>query len=144
MATAKKTTSKVLTILLVEDEPVLANLYGFVLKQLKQAKVLTAGEELEALGMISKFRPGLVVLDLMIPTTAKQTTSDFHEPVGFEILRRVKTNPKTKSTTVVILSNLDADEHRKRAEQLGAADYIVKAMVQPKELAARIGALVKS
>jgi PleD family two-component response regulator len=39
---------------------------------------------------------------------------------------------------VIIFSNLDADEHRDRAEQLGAEEYIVKALLKPKELADRI------
>jgi PleD family two-component response regulator len=75
----------------------------------------------------------------MIPTTLQRDGSyDFHEPVGFELLKRVKSDPKTKHIHVIIISNLDADEHRDRAEQLGAEEYIVKALLKPKELADRI------
>jgi PleD family two-component response regulator len=39
---------------------------------------------------------------------------------------------------VIILSNLDSDEHIRRAKELGADDYIVKANLDPHDLAARV------
>lgn len=125
------------TILLVEDEPVLVSLYASVLRKLTEASILTATEEQEALTVINRVVPRLIILDLMIPTTSG-TAADFHEPVGFEVLRQVKKNPKTKAIHVIILSNLDADEHRQRAQELGAEEYIVKALLKPRELVERI------
>jgi len=125
------------TILLIEDEPLLVSLYASMLRKLTEANVITATEEHEALRLIESVVPGIVLLDLMIPTTGG-AASNFHEPVGFEVLRRVKANPKTKQIHVIILSNLDADEHRQRAYDLGAEEYIVKALLKPRELAGRI------
>lgn len=125
------------SILLIEDEPILVSLYVSVLQKLTEANVLTATEEQEALSLIDRVVPRIILLDLMIPTTTG-TEAGFHEPVGFEVLRRVKSNPKTKQIHVIILSNLDADEHRQRAQQLGAEEYIVKALLKPSELAERI------
>ena len=126
-----------LTILLIEDEPILVSLYASVLRKLTVANVVTATEEQEALAVIDRIVPKIILLDLMIPTTGGAIT-DFHEPVGFEVLRQVKKNPKTKGIHVIILSNLDADEHRQRAQELGAEEYIVKALLRPRELAERI------
>lgn len=125
------------TILLVEDEPILVSLYASVLRKLTDANVVTATEESEALRVIARVMPRLILLDLMIPTTSG-TTANFHEPVGFEVLRSVKANPKTEKIHVIILSNLDADEHRQRAHDLGAEEYLVKALLNPHELAQRI------
>ncbi len=126
-----------MTVLLVEDEPLLVSLYASVLRKLTEANILTATEEREAVAIIDREVPRVILLDLMIPTTSG-TVYDFHEPVGFEVLRRVKSNPKTEHIHVIILSNLDADEHRQRAHDLGAEEYIVKALLKPHELAARI------
>ncbi len=127
------------TILLIEDEPILVALYASALRKLTEAKVITATEEQEALQLIGQALPAIILLDLMIPTTAAGNQEySFHEPVGFNVLRRVKANPKTKHIHVIILSNLDADEHKQRAVALGAEEYIVKALLQPRELAERI------
>ncbi|MFH0829021.1 MAG: response regulator [Candidatus Kerfeldbacteria bacterium] len=140
--TSRKKASKSLkrgaqTILLIEDEPLLVSLYASVLRKLTEANVLTASEEHEAMTVINRVIPRLILLDLMIPTTGS-ALSDFHEPIGFDVLRRVKANPKTRAIHVIILSNLDADEHRQRAHDLGAEEYIVKALLKPRELAERI------
>lgn len=131
-------------ILLVEDEPLLVEMYSTVLKKLKGFTVMTAREEQTALEAIGAHHPALVLLDLMIPSSARRTESDYHEPVGLNVLKKIKSSPETKRTKVVILSNLDADEHRLRAEQLGADAYIVKAMVPPEELLRRVAALVQA
>lgn len=143
---ASKSRSSKLSILLVEDEPLLVSLYRSVLEKLTEAKVFTATEAQEALALVQRELPRIVLLDLMIPTTKGAISQDygFHEPVGFEVLRKVKANPKTKHIHVIIISNLDADEHKQRAHDLGAEDYIVKALLQPKELADRIAKYLES
>lgn len=125
------------TILLVEDEPILVSLYASVLRKLTEANIITATEEQEAMRLANSVVPRIILLDLMIPTTSG-ALANFHEPVGFEVLRQVKANPKTKGIHVIILSNLDADEHRQHAHDLGAEEYIVKALLNPHELADRI------
>ncbi len=127
------------SILLVEDEPILVSLYTSALRKLTEATVLAATEEQEALRIINRVLPRIILLDLMIPTSAVRTTdASFHEPVGFDVLRRVKANPKTRAIHVIVITNLDADEHKQRAQALGADDYLVKALLQPRELADRI------
>jgi CheY-like chemotaxis protein len=48
---------------------------------------------------------------------------------GFEILRRIKANEKTKHTPVILLSNLGQKEDIEKGKSLGAARFLVKAMV---------------
>ncbi len=134
------------TILLVEDEPLIRTLYMTVLKQCSY-RLLTAGEEGEAVKLIKQELPDLILLDLLIPTARQRSDLySFHEPVGFEVLRliqqlRKKLKAETKLRTVII-SNLDLDEHHARALELGAEAYWVKTSFNPRDLPERVMKLI--
>lgn len=126
-------------ILLVEDEPILVSLYATLLAregyEVLNALDLETGEERVVIA-----RPHVILLDLLIPkkTGSTQQSEDFHEPLGFQILRLVKGTPSLADTRVIILSNLDSDEHIRTAEDLGADAYLVKANLEPKELKSHV------
>lgn len=125
-------------VLVVEDEPLLASMYMTVLRQVK-ADIYGAATRQEGERIISRVLPDLVLLDLMIPSnTAKDLSTDFHDPVGLKLLTELRKNPLTKKMKVIILSNLDADEQRKRAIALGAIDYLVKSSLAPSAVVARV------
>jgi CheY-like chemotaxis protein len=46
---------------------------------------------------------------------------------GFEVLRRLKQNPKTASVPVIVLSSLGQEDDVRQALAAGAAGYLVKA-----------------
>lgn len=102
-------------ILIAEDEEVLLN----VLKDRFEAEgweVITARDGEEAVGAIRKFRPDLVLLDLLMP-----------KKDGFEVLKEIRGDPEFKTLPIiVVLSNLGSDEDIKKALALGANDYFVK------------------
>jgi DNA-binding response OmpR family regulator len=110
-------------ILLVEDDPMIVKMY--------QRKLIADGFELslafngeEGLAALSKSRPDIILLDIMMPKMD-----------GFEMLKKVKHDELWKDIPVVILTNLsDHPEDRKKSQQLGAADYWVKANISLKEL----------
>ncbi|MFH2097406.1 MAG: response regulator [bacterium] len=140
MAKLKKPNKK---ILVVEDEPLLSSMYVTVLRRAFR-DIYQASTKQDGIKIIMRILPDLILLDLMIPTTAViDIKSDFHEPVGFELLQEIRRFSKTKNTKVIILSNLDADEHRQRAIKLGAVDYIVKASVTPQLVADRVQQFLK-
>jgi len=60
-------------------------------------------------------RPQLVLLDLGLPKIR-----------GLEVLRRVKSDPRTSSIPVVVLTGSDSDRDIRTSKRLGAAAYIVK------------------
>lgn len=127
------------TIVIVEDEPLHAALYQAVLKKVRGLRVFWAKEEQEAVTIIRRERPKLVTLDLMLPSTLpRRRDVSFHEPVGFHILRQLKADPKTKGIKVFITSNLDDGEHKRRAHELGAAQYLIKAEITPAQFAEQI------
>ena len=122
-------------ILLIEDEPILVSLYALALAQhgyqVESALDLASGEE-----KVIVTRPHLILLDLLIPQKvgAPPQSEDFHEPLGFQILKLVKESPSLKDIRVIVLSNLDTDEHIQKAHELGADAYIVKANLDPHNL----------
>ena len=75
--------------------------------------------------------PDLVLLDVMLPGID-----------GFTVCRRLKTDPLTRLIPVVLLTGLDAYQHKIEGINAGADDFLTKP-VQFEELAARAGSLVK-
>jgi CheY-like chemotaxis protein len=112
-------------ILLVEDEPLLVNLYKEAFEN--RPHLLSVAETgNEALEAVSKDRPDLVLLDILLPGIN-----------GFEVLRKLKESPKTKNIPVIVLTNLgseETDKDRQLAISLGAVDYLVKSYHTPEEL----------
>ena len=112
-------------ILVVEDDPFLRNL---LVKKLTDAQykidVAVTGEE--ALEKINN-KPDLVLLDIILPGIN-----------GFEILKMVKENNQLKNIPIVVLTNLGSEEDIKKATELGAEDFWIKAYLTPDEILSKI------
>jgi len=102
-------------VLIVEDDAFLREIAAKKL-QAEGFSVSAAGDGNEAIEKISQQAPDIIVLDLILP-----------ELDGFGVLEKVRTNPATKDTPVIILSNLGQEEDIEKAKSLGATDYLVKA-----------------
>ena len=118
---------KPIRILLVEDDPFLANIY--------ERKFVQAGFEIDkvasaepALDIISKSKPDLILLDILLPGNLD----------GFDILRKIKEKPTTRDIFVVMLSNFSGGEEVKKAKKLGADDYIIKIELTPNEVVEKV------
>lgn len=126
--------TKKLKILVVEDEPFLSSLYARALDRDAQVIVEVARNKIDAIIKVERFEPDVVLLDLMIPLGGQEFIADYDHPPGFDVLETVKRNPHTKNARVIVLSCLDADAHKRHAEELGADAYLVKSEVDPHEL----------
>lgn len=102
------------SILIVEDEEFFRQLLS---KKLLAAdfNVLEAIDGKEGIEKIKEAKPDLVLLDLLLPKVD-----------GFEVLSGAKSDPKTASIPIIILSNLGEEEDVERGMKLGAADYLIK------------------
>ena len=114
-------------ILIVEDEPALANVVKDYLKnELFDVEICTEGDK--AIEVFNKYRPSLLILDLMLPGMN-----------GYEICKNVR---MTSVIPILILSAKTDEFDKVMVLNLGADDYMTKPF-RPKELVARVNALIR-
>lgn len=132
-------------ILLIEDEPLLISLYTTILLQAQYDVHSAMDAETAELKVVTE-RPHLILLDLMIPKLVGGNThgESLHEPTGFQILRLVKGTPSLQSTMIIVLSNLDSDEHLRVANELGADRYLIKSNLDPHDLTRNVEEVLHS
>ncbi len=123
--------TKVSTILLVEDELSITDMYKAQF-QASGLKLEIAKNMEEGWQKVEDLKPDLILLDLILP--AKDGSLDPHLRVGFSLLKKIKAHPEYKKIPVVVLSNLDTTKDRTEAHKLGAIDYAIKAQLLPKEV----------
>ncbi|MFC1467587.1 response regulator [Verrucomicrobiota bacterium] len=117
-------------ILAVEDEEDIRELLEFNLSR-HGFDVATAESGEDALELINKNRPDLVLLDLMLPGLD-----------GFEICRRIKSRDATKDIPVIMLTARGEEADVVTGLELGADDYMTKPF-SPRVLIARINAVIR-
>lgn len=115
---------KAATILIVEDEKTLNEAYATILGK-EGYRVLSAYDGEEALSILKKSKPDVILLDLRMPNVD-----------GIEFLRRYKSTKPASGTAsqIIVFSNLDMQKEIDQAYELGANKYILKAWASPKEL----------
>jgi len=118
------------TILVVEDDENIQQLVGYNLAK-AGFHVLYADNGEQALNVIKRERPELIVLDLMLPGLS-----------GFEICKLVRKDPKTKNLPIVMLTAKSEENDMAAGLDLGADDYITKPF-SPKILISRIKAALR-
>jgi DNA-binding response OmpR family regulator len=101
-------------VLVVEDDAELNELVGAYV-QMAGFTYRSALDGAAALREARSRAPSLIVLDLMLPDTD-----------GFEVCRRLKSEPRTARVPVLMLTALDHDEHRRKGLACGAAEYLTK------------------
>lgn len=118
MAEAKRKKS----ILIVEDEPELAEIYHTLLSK-SGYKTTVAHNGQEALKLASTHTPDVILLDLRMPVMD-----------GVEFLRQYDLKEKHPEVKVIVFSNYDLQDEIDDAYRLGADRYVLKAWASPKEL----------
>ena len=134
------TIAKDAKILLVEDHPDIVEMYIFAFKKMAGVELHLAHDKLSALEQAKKVRPDLILLDLIIPER-----DDIHanSRYGFDVLQALRKDAKLKNVPVIVLTNLDSPDDRKRSAELQALDYIVKAEVIPTKIVERAARALK-
>lgn len=117
-------------ILIVEDERDIAELVKYHLDQAGlSARIVGDGKQ--ALDLIAREHPDLIILDLMLPGMD-----------GLEVCKRLRSNPMTQSIPIVMLTARATEVDRIVGLELGADDYIPKPF-SARELVARVKAVLR-
>lgn len=117
-------------LLLVEDDPALAELLEFRFKS-EGYDVRQTPDGDEALVMAAEDLPDLIILDWMIEGTS-----------GIEVCRRLRRNKDTAHVPIIMLTAREAEDDRIRGLDTGADDYLTKPF-SPRELLARVAAVMR-
>lgn len=121
-----------LSVVFIEDDAAIAQMYRLKLE--RDGYAVTVAHDGEAgLQAVRELRPDLVFLDIRLPKMD-----------GFTVLERLRNEPATAHTPVVILSNYSEKEMVDRGLRLGALEYVIKAEATPASLAEKVPAWVSS
>jgi len=120
--------AKKIKILMIEDDPFFAQLCSSALESAGyDVVVATDGEK--GLEGVKKEDPDVILLDIVLPGIN-----------GLEVLEKIRRDPDSKiaNKSVIILSNLYAEEEEQKGKNLNADDYLIKANITSDELIVRI------
>ncbi len=113
-------------VLLVEDDETLAAVYQQRLElEGFEVKHVSNGED--ALSEAVKFKPELILLDVMMPKLN-----------GFDVLDILRNTPATRNIHIIMLTALSQPKDAERAKELGADDFLVKSQVVIGDVIARV------
>jgi CheY-like chemotaxis protein len=118
------------TVLLVEDHVDSRLMYAEFLRL--QFSVLEAGDGVGALQLMQETVPAIVVTDLSLPLMD-----------GFELVARMRRDPRLSGVPVIALSGYSGPEHEARAREVGA-DVILQKPCLPDALAGAVVSAIRS
>jgi len=119
-------TSEGATVLIVDDDAVVGDMYKLALSRAGY-RVVVARSGIEGLRLAEDRSLQIVFLDIRMPGMD-----------GIEVLRQLRTKPETRDLPVVMLSNYDDSYYMSESIRLGAQEYLVKAGINPADLVAVI------
>ncbi|MFN0162817.1 MAG: phosphate regulon transcriptional regulator PhoB [Burkholderiales bacterium] len=118
------------TILLVEDEPAILDLLEFTLAP-KGYRILRAMDAGAALDVVRDVLPDLLIIDWMLPGES-----------GVQLSRTLRSDLRTKGMPIIMLTARAEESDKIAGLDAGADDYITKPF-SPRELVARVNALLR-
>ena len=118
------------TILVVEDEPDIRKLVQYNLAQ-ERFKVLEAEDGEQALKILQREKPNLVILDLMLPGLS-----------GLELCKILRERPQTVQLPILMLTAKAGEADKVIGLEIGADDYLAKPF-SPREMVARVRAILR-
>ena len=118
------------TILLIEDDPLLIDIYTTKFTEAGfEVQVVDSGEK--ALPLFLKVSPSVIVMDIVLPRVD-----------GWELLAAAQKQENLKHTKIVVLSNLGQKEEVEKGISLGADRYLIKAHFTPSQVVEEVRELL--
>lgn len=113
-------------ILIVEDDAVLRDVLKEKLLQ-KGYVVSTVGDGEQAMQTIQYDKPDLMLLDILMPRKG-----------GMEVMEEMHNDPNLSTIPVIVISNSGQPVEIRRAKELGAREFLIKAVFDPKEVIEKV------
>jgi two-component system, OmpR family, alkaline phosphatase synthesis response regulator PhoP len=95
-------------------------------------EVSTAADGEETLRKVRQWHPDLILLDIMMPKIS-----------GFEVCKRLRNDPATRETAILMVTALDQPSDIERAVDAGTDDFLTKP-INKTELLLRVRSLLKA
>lgn len=118
-----------LKILIVDDDIELREVYAEVFKN-ADFEVFEAQDGVEGIDIASKKTPDVIFTGIVMPRMD-----------GFTMMEALKKTVMTANIPIVISSHMGREEDQRRANELGANDFIIRNITPPKEVVERINSL---
>ena len=100
--------------MIVDDEPLIRSLIEQILEDL-DVEIFSADNGFDAIDMVSKIRPEIVFLDVMMPKMN-----------GFEVCNIIKNELGIRESNIIMLSAKSQETDKQKAVEAGADSYITK------------------
>ena len=113
-------------VMMVDDEPLMTALIETHLEDGGYTKFVATSDPLQALDMLRREKPGVLLLDLMMPGLS-----------GFDLLSAIRADDELRYLPVIVLTAATGASAKLRALQLGATDFLAKP-VDASELVLRV------
>jgi len=124
------TPPKAASVCIVDDEPSARKLLRELLEP-HGYRLITASSGLEAMDLIKRELPDIILLDVMMP-----------EMDGFEVCRRLRADEQLRQIPIILLTSLDDRRSRLQGFESGADDFISKP-IDSVELRTRVGTITR-
>ncbi|MGE3809238.1 MAG: response regulator [Gemmataceae bacterium] len=118
-------------ILIADDNPQGLELLEAYLSD-SDYEIQTAIDGEETLQKVQSWEPDLILLDIMMPKIS-----------GFEVCKRLRADPKTRETAVLMITALDQPSDVERAVDAGTDEFVTKP-VNKRDLLLRVRSLLKA
>ena len=118
------------TILVVEDEPAIQELIAAALQHAGH-RVMRAFSAEEAAGLVNATLPDMALIDWMLPGMS-----------GIQYARKLRGDERTRDLPIILLTARGEEQDKVAGLEAGADDYLTKPF-SPRELAARIKAVLR-
>ncbi len=113
-------------VMMVDDEPLMTDLIQALLEDEGYGNFVVANDPRQALELLRREEPGVLLLDLMMPQMS-----------GFELLEAIRADKDLRYTPVIVLTASTGTDSKLRALRLGATDFLSKP-VDASELVLRV------
>lgn len=123
--------SRPFRILIADDDPQGVELLEAYLSDTDH-EIQTAADGEETLAKVQAWQPDLILLDIMMPKVS-----------GFEVCKRLRADPRTRATSILMITALDQPSDVERAVEAGTDDFVTKP-INKTDLLQRVRALLES